>query len=85
MAILEVKSVPFDNRIYNDAHSGAHLILSTWKPVCMFAYFMLLENRGKFTRYQFFFESGWYYLGPAATNGYRDAVGIVLIPEGQFQ
>ena len=29
-------------------------------------------------------ESGWYYLGPAATNGYRDAVGIVLIPEGSI-
>ena len=28
-------------------------------------------------------ESGWYHIGPAATNGYRDAVGIVLIPEGQ--
>ena len=52
MAILEVKSVPFDNRINNDAQSGAHLILSTWKPVCISAYFMLLENRGKFTRYQ---------------------------------
>jgi hypothetical protein len=55
--LLEVKSVPFNNKINDDSGSGAKLDISTWKPTL---------------------ERGWFYLGPAATNGSGDAVGLIV-------
>ena len=72
--LFQIKSVPYDNKINDDSGSGARYDIATWKPVRESPHFLL----GVKLTFMITVEPGWYYLGPAATNGSNDAVGLII-------
>lgn len=77
MTLFQIKTVKYDNKINDDAGSGARGYLSTWKPAREFPHFLLGVNKRQLTL-AITVEPGWHYLGPAANNGSKDAVGLII-------